>query len=132
MIEDVPIELANVHRHLGDPVYRIRWHGLRLTDGDLFIIFVAGWGSWTAFVMLGVEQVWYFSPALTLDPIGWLLSILITAVTLSYLHKFRPEGNTEEIIKALGNVKLYAPANSSCDKVWRPGVGRSIDQLRHD
>jgi hypothetical protein len=127
MVPDAPLEYVDVHRHLSDPIYRIRFWGIRLMDADLFLLLLAAWGSWSLFVAIGIDKYWVLSPALTLDPIGWLSILVASAIFISILHKYRPEGSIEEIIKSMGNPSLFSLAIEGKDKRYRPGSGRWVD-----
>lgn len=121
--EDEPLLYARVYRHLGDPVYRLRWYFIRLTDGDLFLMMLSTYIVWSVIHLSGAGERWVWSQALTLDPVGWLMWMALAAVSVSMLHRIRPEGDIEEIVRGLGLPKLYAPGGE--DAQWTPGAGRT-------
>lgn len=131
-MQDVDLEFSTIYGNLGDPIYRIRRYGLRLTTDDLFILVIAGFVAWTVILAGGWGKVWFWSPLLTLDPTLYLAVLFGGAVVLSVMHRVRPEGNITEIVRAGGLPKLYAPGHPDRDRAWRAGIGRAVERAERE
>lgn len=122
-IEDEPLEQAVLHRHLGDPIYRIRRFGLMLTDMEIAFSFGVAWAAWTLVYFFGLGQVGIFrSKVLTLDPWAFIATLAAMLWGISVLHMVRPEATLQTWLTGGGNAKHFAP--SMPDKRWTPGKGR--------
>ena len=117
--EDELLEQAVLHRHLGDPIYRIRRFGLMLTDMEIAFSFGVSWIVWTLvyFFRLGHVQI-MGSKLLTLDPWGFLLSLAVMLWGISFVHMARPEASLGTWLVGGGRPKHFAP--SMPDKRWKP------------
>lgn len=122
MIDEVTF--TRVHRSLAEPVYLFRLFLIRLTEFDVLLCAVTGVGSWIAFDRMGIARKKFFL-GLTLDPYGWIGIALVVALILSLAHKFRPEGQIEQILKGFVAPKQYSPYTRGGDKTWRPSVTRA-------
>ncbi len=123
LVDDEPLEYAVIHRHLADPIYRIRKWGLMLTDTDLFICFVVSFSIWGLIVAVGIGQ-WspVGSPLWTLDPLGFLFTLAGMLWGISVLHVARPEAGLGTLLRGGGMPQAFAPTKP--DHKWRSSVGR--------
>ncbi len=123
LLDDEPLEYAVLHRHLADPVYRIRRFGLMLTDDELFISLGIALGFWMFIAVLGWGQWAPFGGELfTLDPVGVLGVLALMLWGISFLHFARPESNFGTFLRAGGVPHSFAPSIS--DHRWKPSPVR--------
>ena len=122
---DEDLEYRRVNRNLGDPVYRIRILGLRLRARDAALCAGVGYGMMVLTGVLGIDEWWWYSRLIKVDPLAWLGATVVTAYLLTWLNRARPEGDVAEVIRSLGSVKLWSPGG--CDREWTPGAGRRAE-----
>lgn len=122
--DDEEIQYLNVYRALKDPVYRVRFFFIRLTDGNLMVCILVAMVIWFVIDNTGTGQWSIVGDLLTLDPWGWLGSGTVFALVFSLLHKLRPEGNTEQIVRGWRAPKLLAARTRAGDRFWSPGDER--------
>ncbi len=127
--DDEEIQYLDVYRALKDPVYRVRFFFIRLTDGNLMVSILVAMTVWFVIDNTGTGQWSAVGELLTLDPWGWIGSGVLAAMLFSLLHKLRPEGNTEQIVRGLRAPKLLAARTRAGDRFWSPGDGRIYRKL---
>ncbi len=126
--DDEEIEYLDVYRALKDTVYRIRFFFIRLTDGNLMVCILVAMIIWFVIDNTGTGQWSVIGELLTLDPWGWLGSGVTAALLFSLLHKLRPEGNSEQIVRGWRAPKLFAAHTRAGDRLWSPNGGRCFDR----
>ena len=106
------------YRSLGAKVYRLKFFFIRLTDVDIFLMFVVSSGLWAFIDRTGIAYKEIFL-GITYDPWLWSGGGLATALILSLLNKVRPDDSIEIVLRGLFAPKLYAPRNKVGDRFWR-------------
>ncbi|MGH9761606.1 MAG: hypothetical protein ACREDR_20465 [Blastocatellia bacterium] len=107
-----------VHRALSDPVYRIcQWY-ICLTDSDLALILFFCPLTWLIVQELGWSNVEIVF-GLKADPfLGFMVAIFLIVV-LSALRHIRPEGDILQVVRGLGQPRLYSPRTHRGDRTWQ-------------
>jgi hypothetical protein len=114
---DVEATFVNVYRGLSERAYRLRLAGLRLTDADLALAAGSGVGVMLGLKLFGLSAVWIWNPALTLDPLLWLVVMVGLAYGVSLGHLHFPEYELETIIRGFFLPRLYSAV--APDAKWR-------------
>ena len=115
------------YRSLSEPVYRLRWYFIRLTDGDLAVTTLSTVVLMIASDVLGIEQ--YKIGAFSLDPFGYLELGLALTLLISLGHKLRPEGDIELIVRGLFSTKILTNYTQIGDRFWLSSIGKITRQF---
>jgi hypothetical protein len=124
-LDEEEILYTNVHRHLADPVFRIKAYGLRLKDSDLFICLISAFVVWALISSLGLGQVALFT-IFTLDPFAMFFTLVVMAYGISFLRGIRPEATPEETLRSGGEPTRYSPVLRRKDRTWSPSPLRPV------
>lgn len=118
------IPYSPTYRHLAEPVYRLRWYFIRLTDGDLAIVTLSTVTLMILSDLIGIKH--YQVGVFRLDPWGYLLLGLTLTLLISLGHKLRPEGKIELIVRGYVSTKLLVTHTKLGDKFWLSSVGKYL------
>ncbi|KAF0250337.1 MAG: hypothetical protein FD167_248 [bacterium] len=116
------IPYSPTYRSLSEPVYRLRWYFIRLTDGDLAIITLSTVTLMILSDLIGIKQ--YQIGVFRLDPWGYLGLGLSLTLLISLGHKLRPEGNIELILRGYMSTKLLVTYTKIGDRFWLSSTGK--------
>lgn len=122
MKQNVPF--YNTYRSLQAKIYRLRIAFIRLTDTDIFLVFLVASGLWAFIDRTGIAKNEMFF-GLRFDPWLWFGGAIITTLGLSLANKFRPDDSIEIVIRGLFAPRFYAPRTRAGDRFWKP-VNRKI------
>jgi hypothetical protein len=116
-MEDPDLHYEPTYRNLNETVWRVRFAGLRLTEGDLAVIL--GATALTAFALkiAGLSETWILTPELTLDPWAWIFIMVGLGYGLSLGHRYAPDYQLEDVLRGLGRPRLHSPLPP--DRRWR-------------
>jgi hypothetical protein len=101
-MEDPELHAAPTYRNLNETVWRVRFGGLRLTEGDLAL-------------MLGATA--FLTPELTLDPWLWIFVMVGLGYAISLGHLYAPDYQLEDVLRGVGLPRLHSPLLA--DRRWR-------------
>lgn len=120
--EDDPLDLCDIPRHLGAPVYRWRAAGMMLTDEDLFGVLFISMVVWFMISYLGLGN-WGYG-VLTLDPFGFFLAGLGMAYGITIFHLVFPDDSLFSHVQGGTNGRSYAAWLPRGDPKWTPSPSR--------
>lgn len=116
------IPYTDTYRSLSEPVYRLRYYFIRLTDADLAIVSLT---TVTLMILSDVLGIKYYQIGVfRLDPWGYLLLGLTLTLLISLGHKLRPEGNIELIVRGYASAKFLSTYTKRGDRFWISSIGR--------
>lgn len=116
------IEYSPTYRSLSEPVYRLRYYFIRLTDADLAIVSLS---TVTLMVLSDVLGIKYYQiGVLRLDPWGYIGLGLLLTLLISLGHKLRPEGNIELIVRGFAQTKYLSTYTKRGDRFWISSIGK--------
>ncbi len=112
-----------LHRHLSQPVYRIRRYYLLLTDTEILVSFFTAFYIYWIVSYAGWGQVAPLGGPFTLDP--WLMPFigLGMAYGISFHHMAKPEARWDTFLRSGGIPRNFSP--SMRDTRWKPSPVRS-------
>lgn len=109
-------------RSLSEPVYRVRWFFIRLTDGDLAVVTLSTVTLMILSDLVGIKN--YQIGMFRLDPWGYLILGLSLTLLISLGHKLRPEGDIELILRGWMSTKLLVTYTKVSDRFWVSSTGK--------
>lgn len=112
--ENIPY--SETYRSLSEPVYRIRYYFVRLTDADLAIVALSTVTLMILSDLMGVKD--YQIGVFRLDPWGYLALGLTLSLLISLGHKIRPEGDIELILRGYMCTKRLVTHTKLGDRFW--------------
>ena len=116
------IPYSPTYRSLSEPVYRLRWYFIRLTDADLAIVTLSTVTLMILSDLIGIKQ--YQIGVFRLDPWAHLALGLLLTLLISLGHKLRPEGNIELILRGYMSTKLLVTYTKIGDRFWLSSTGK--------
>ncbi len=116
------IPYSPTYRSLSEPVYRLRWYFIRLTDADLAIVTLSTVTLMILSDLIGIKQ--YQIGVFRLDPWAYLALGLLLTLLISLGHKLRPEGNIELILRGYMSTKLLVTYTKIGDRFWLSSTGK--------
>lgn len=118
--ENIPY--SPTYRSLSEPVYRLRYYFIRLTDADLAIVTLSTVALMIVSDLIGVKD--YQIGIFRLDPWGYLGLGLSLTLLISLGHKLRPEGDIELIIHGYMCTKVLTTYTKAGDRFWLSSTGK--------
>jgi hypothetical protein len=116
-VEDQDLHYETTYRNLNETVWRVRFAGLRLTEGDLALILGATALTVFALKIAGLAETWILTPELTLDPWAWIAVMVGLAYAVSVGHLYAPDYQLEDVLRGAGSPRLFSPTLT--DRRWR-------------
>jgi hypothetical protein len=116
-MEDPELHAAPTYRNLNETVWRVRFGGLRLTEGDLALMLGATALTVFALKIAGVAETWFLTPELTLDPWLWIFVMVGLGYAISLGHLYAPDYQLEDVLRGVGLPRLHSPLLA--DRRWR-------------
>jgi hypothetical protein len=116
------IPYSPTYRSLSEPVYRLRYYFIRLTDADLAIVTLSTVALMIVSDLVGIKE--YQIGVFRLDPWGYLALGLSLTLLISLGHKLRPEGDIELILRGYMSTKLLTTYTKIGDRFWFSSTGK--------
>jgi hypothetical protein len=117
-MNDEPLYYRRVCRSLNRKVFRFSFYFIRLTESDALIAMGLTYAVALLIEYAGLKQAQFFG--VSVDPVAWMGTGVISVLLLSLGNKLRPEGNSELILKGLFAKKLIVAHKKRGDRFWLP------------
>lgn len=120
----INVPFFKTYRSLGSKIYRLRFFFIRLTDVDLFVVFLVGSVLWAFVDRTGITDKAMPLVGLHYDPWLWTGGGIISALVLSLINKLRPDDSIDIFMRGIFAPRLYAPRSRQGDRFWKPSDER--------